>query len=278
MKKLLKISEVAQITGLSVNGIRYYEREGVVQPIYRGKYRYYDISATSALLRAANYRSMGFSLPAAAQLAHCTDVDELQTSLLRQRQTVEEEIAEKQRVLDAIENRVRQLNEIKLQYGRCSLVDGPAYYMMPELPWNNGSIDVPEGAHARDHFYTKCGPAAAPAVLIPLKELNGSSDILAAFTGPGIPASALPAALSKDFQHDPSIRRFCSQLCIYTVFLIEDGTTLRRISFSYVFDYAAQQNLTFSGDAYTYRIAAIKEKNSPNAGVYVQAWFPVDKK
>ena len=33
--------------------------------------------------------------------------------------------------------------------------------------------------------------------------------------------------------------------------------------------------LNFSGDAYTYRIAAIEEKPESSTGFYAQAWFPV---
>lgn len=278
MKKLLKINEVAQITGLSVNGIRYYEREGVVHPIYRGKYRYYSLIACAELQRAVNYRDMGFSLPDTVRLVHCTNLKELEDAMLQQRQTIAAEIAQKQRVLSAVENRTRQLNEIKLQYGRCSLIDSPAYYMRPALSWHNGAVSILKDYYDDQDFFAKCGPAVAPAILIPLQELLEQKEDLAAFTGPGILASDVPAELRSSPLHEETSLYFSPRPCIYTVFSIEDGTHLRRSALSHVFQYAEQQNLHLSGDAYTYRIAALKSVPDANAGIYVQAWFPVGKK
>lgn len=282
MKKLLKINDVAQITGLSVNGIRYYEREGVIKPIYRGKYRYYKLSMVSTLTRTMSFRSLGFSLSDAVRLAHCASVDELQSAFLRQRQTVEEEIVEKQRVLNAIENRVRCLNEIRLQYGRCSLAQGPEYYMEPELILGSDGTDIPKKNPHGQNFFAQCGqvcdPLVAPAILIPLEELRKTKDILTVRTGPGVPGGVLSQENRELLRQDTSVCCFVPQLCIYTVTHIGEGVRLQRSFFSHVFQYAAHRNLEFSGDAYTYRLAALEESPGADANIYIQAWFPVLKK
>lgn len=216
-KKLLKISDVARLTGLSVNGIRYYERQG---------------------------------------------------------QQIEDEISEKRVILDAIENRIRQMNEIKLQYGRCRLAEGPAYYMKAEIPWNNGTFFAPMDLTEGKRFYARCGPAVAPAVLIPAEQLSKRQVEGGVCVGLGVLASALSDQLRNDLSQDPLVRYFPPQICIYTVILIGEDHPWQEI-LSPVFDYAAQYKLNFSGDAYTYRIAAIEEKPESSTGFYAQAWFPV---
>ena len=60
----MKISEIAQITGLSVSNIRFYERKGLVNPDRRidSKYRDYTTQDVELIKRIVLYRKMDLSI------------------------------------------------------------------------------------------------------------------------------------------------------------------------------------------------------------------------
>jgi MerR family Zn(II)-responsive transcriptional regulator of zntA len=98
----MKIGEVAHITGITIDTIRYYEREGLVKPAYRAPsgYRYYDDKAIQQLNFIIKSKSLGFSLQEIGELLGlrverekhpCSDVKEVaQAKLLQIEQKIEE--------------------------------------------------------------------------------------------------------------------------------------------------------------------------------------------
>lgn len=92
----MKISEVAELTGLSISNIRFYERKGLIAPDRRvdSKYRDYTSSDIELIKRIVLYRRMDLS------------IDEIQSILTEEiddRQVVKAhvfELKEKQEMLD----------------------------------------------------------------------------------------------------------------------------------------------------------------------------------
>lgn len=87
MKKYLKIGDLAKITGLSVQAIRYYESKELVHPEYRSDqgYRYYGDKAVKIIGNIKYYKSIGFTLKEIRVLltfeadpkAHCDEVQKM---------------------------------------------------------------------------------------------------------------------------------------------------------------------------------------------------------
>lgn len=62
---MIKIGELSQITGISVQTIRYYESEGLITPIEVDRwtnYRYYDERSIERLSEISYLKELGFSL------------------------------------------------------------------------------------------------------------------------------------------------------------------------------------------------------------------------
>lgn len=62
---MIKIGELASLTGVSIQTIRYYESEGLISPIEVDRwtnYRYYDDSSIERLSKITHLKSLGFSL------------------------------------------------------------------------------------------------------------------------------------------------------------------------------------------------------------------------
>lgn len=81
----MKIGELAKLTGCSVQTIRYYEKENLLEPKRRseGNFRLYDSSAVGQLMFIKHCRSLDLALSEVHQLidlnqspsTHCDDVN-----------------------------------------------------------------------------------------------------------------------------------------------------------------------------------------------------------
>lgn len=275
-RKWYKIRDAADFAGLSVNGVRYYEEKGIVNPIWDGNYRYYDIVSLSELIRANNYRDMGFSVSDTEKLTHCESRAELKDALFRRYSEIEEEIKEKEQLREVIGSRIRQLNEIDIQLGHCTLPESKEYVMKPVQRWENDGQIKTFGFHQNYTCYAKWGPQTAPSLHVDLAEWEKDGDIICSETGPGIEWDRLDRRQQEEVEKQGDFIRFPASTCIYTVACLEDGKRLKREYFCHVREYAEKRNLVFTGDIHTCRIAAIQDKEEV-AGFYVQAWFPVMK-
>ena len=62
---MIKIGELSNITGISIQTIRFYESEGLFSPIEVDRwtnYRYYDESSIERLTQITHLKQLGFSL------------------------------------------------------------------------------------------------------------------------------------------------------------------------------------------------------------------------
>ena len=92
----MKISEVAELTGLSISNIRFYERKGLIAPDRRedSKYRDYTHSDVDLIKRIVLYRKMDLSIE---------EIQSILTEKMDDRQVVKAHISalkEKQEMLD----------------------------------------------------------------------------------------------------------------------------------------------------------------------------------
>ena len=94
---LLRIGDVAQLTGLTVRAIRLYEEEGLLRPSLhvRGASRLYDAGDLARLRQIAALRDVGFSI---AEIRGLLEEDALRQQL-RERYLAAADPAERRRLL-----------------------------------------------------------------------------------------------------------------------------------------------------------------------------------
>lgn len=90
---VFKIGAVAQLTGLSPNGIRFYEERRLVEPprVANGRYRNYSAKTLSELMDVKNYRGCGFSLDETSGIIGASCLGEIAASLDRRIMGIERE-------------------------------------------------------------------------------------------------------------------------------------------------------------------------------------------
>ena len=115
------IGELATQTGVSVEAIRFYEREGVIPRAARGgagRYRRYDTADAERLRFVRHARELGFSLDNVRELLslagggptrHCTDVNRIARSHLAE---VESKLARLTALRVELQRLIRECDEI----------------------------------------------------------------------------------------------------------------------------------------------------------------------
>ena len=116
------IGLISKLLGLSAEGIRLYERGGIVRSRREGGggYRFYERPDIVSLMLAMSYRGCGFTLGEAESLVNTDDPSFVAESLRRREEGLEAEIRRKQMILARLrENRERiEKRAVKVRSGR----------------------------------------------------------------------------------------------------------------------------------------------------------------
>lgn len=106
---MLTVKAAADATGLTVKGIRFYEKIGLIRPAERSPagYRLYSEEDVARLRQIHFYRAQKFSLEDIDAILNDPDVD-LRSYLKRQLFDVEEQIRELERVRDTLDRVLRE--------------------------------------------------------------------------------------------------------------------------------------------------------------------------
>ena len=102
---MIKIGELANITGISIQTIRYYESEGLISPIEVDRwtnYRYYDESSVERLSIIAHLKDLGFLLKEIKELSE---------------ETIQAKISQAKLKIKKLSQNIDKLSSIKKQKG-----------------------------------------------------------------------------------------------------------------------------------------------------------------
>ncbi|AMV27642.1 Mercuric resistance operon regulatory protein [Gemmata sp. SH-PL17] len=107
--KLMKIGEVAKLSGTGIETIRFYEREGLLEPERRSSgYRQFDGASVERLNYIRRAKELGFTL---AEIRELLELSFAASTCEHVRQRAEAKIAD-------IEGRVRSLQQMRRSLGR----------------------------------------------------------------------------------------------------------------------------------------------------------------
>lgn len=103
MERMFSISQVAQMLGLGIDAVRFYEKKGLVHPQVNSKnrYRMYSFYQIMELLDISYYRSLGLSIGQIHQLYESGDEEQLLCLLREKKRETEKKILYEQQLLKA---------------------------------------------------------------------------------------------------------------------------------------------------------------------------------
>ena len=135
------IGKVSKLLGLSVEGIRKYEKSGIISSDrddssnYR-KYSYLDIAS---LIRAKMYRSYGFSLKETQDLTNNCSLDEIAAAFKTKESELSQDILLLTEKIHFIEEQIEEIRSLESITGKVRICRMPAIYRMEFS--HNGEID-----------------------------------------------------------------------------------------------------------------------------------------
>lgn len=127
-----KIGEISRLSGFSPSGIRFFEEAGVITPV-RGrneKYREYSLNDLQRLLICRKYRECGFSLQESVEMLLDADLGELKEHIAAQAACVEQQINQKQALLEHLNQQITDINTLTRQEAVCTIMQMPALYWL----------------------------------------------------------------------------------------------------------------------------------------------------
>lgn len=127
MKDSYKIHEIAQLCGIGVDSLRYYERLGILTPSRdTNGYRLYALKDMYKLNVIRDLRQLGFSMSQIKAYLDHQSVDNT-LSMLRQEETLlQERLAETQRRIRRLRQRVSDLHAARsIEAGHCQILSLP---------------------------------------------------------------------------------------------------------------------------------------------------------
>ncbi|MGD1910274.1 MAG: MerR family transcriptional regulator [Rivularia sp. (in: cyanobacteria)] len=123
MKGEFTIQQVAKLTGLSVHTLRYYERNGLLEPVSRAAngHRRYSTEDVKAIEFLNKLRATGMSIRKMQQFAilfrqQPQAIDKRRAILESHEQEVQERIAELNRNLEVIQWKIQHYKNLEVEY------------------------------------------------------------------------------------------------------------------------------------------------------------------
>lgn len=143
----IKASEMEQMFNLSANGIRLYEKHGILQPrrSEEGNYRLYDQNEMQAMGCSLQYRRYGFTLQQTAELLTHAD-ERAQIDALRAREgEIDAQIDRLYKVRKSLSLHALRAEQALSLLDRCTVEEKPAMYFL--------------GSQRGESFSSKASPA-----------------------------------------------------------------------------------------------------------------------
>ncbi len=261
-----RIGEVSELLGISAEGLRFYERSGIIQPTKSegSGYRYYSHLDVSALIRSLTYRNYGFSVKETSKLLNTSEVREVQRIYEDRARAIEREIVLEQKRLQYLREVIGVVDSIKDRLLQCEIVESPGMYRIEFMRQHQIFLD----AQGKEEFrrwvdmvpFTflsmRCPPAGEPDIISALGVMEEYADFL------GIKES-------KYVTYHPPRR------AVYTLVKEGNGRFDGAACFAHVHPFLKERGLRTCGDSLARTFVSLNRKESYVR--YRQIWIPVEE-
>ncbi|MBR3203229.1 MAG: MerR family transcriptional regulator [Solobacterium sp.] len=258
-----KVSDLHNWLGLSENGIRLYEREGIISPKRNStnRYRELNISDGDRMFRSRILTGYGFSVKESADLLiHCS-YDEQDQAYAKKEQELSNEIISLTYKLKQMQEMRAVMQEIRNNINACMIIDSVRYCFLPV----HDQYQNKEAGNAVCSIWLSTVPSVTSTVIF------DPADNTKYLYGPSLKYAdalrlQLPLEQAIDFgvQTPHLVRGFCR-------YSLEDNIRLENIA--HLKTYAEAQGYKLSGPVMTRHI--LLEKISNGGFTYDEVLIPV---
>lgn len=127
------IKDVAKLLGMTTEGVRFFERQGIVTPHrdVENNYRFYDRVQIIDLEQIQKYQKFGFTLKESEDLLRSSEKDEISDALTAQKKKLIEEQKDLQRKILATDEMIKSIEYLKKSDLRTETVEIPDLSFLP---------------------------------------------------------------------------------------------------------------------------------------------------
>lgn len=127
-----KVGEISKMLGLSVSGLRLYERRGIIKPrrTLESGYRMYNFMDIACIVMNKFFMSLGFSMNESVSLYQAEGPEAIVPQLQRRENEIEEEIRLKKLELEHLREYREKMANAREWVGKCRVTNSPALYCL----------------------------------------------------------------------------------------------------------------------------------------------------
>ena len=266
---LYKIGMMSKLLGISIEGLRLYERRGMINAIKDEEtgVRYYEPLDITALIRCRSYRKYGFTMNETAELMNTRDLDFVVEQYQLREKAIEEQIEWDKQMLAYLKSIREVVESIKTEYEKCSVTTSPAMYRFVymkdgELVLNNESIKKFSEWMDRVPF------SALSIIWDKDLFLKGETSFEAALCVPEEFAKAVGHCTGDPVQYIPA------QKCVYTVSSEDLNKFDTEYCMKFAREYIQENGYILTDDPYCRTFLSTDKKGNYTRWRHV--WFPID--
>ena len=266
MHKKYQIGKVTKIIGMSDEGVRNYEKEGIIKPQKNEQtgYRYYGIMDIVTLMNSKIYRNLGFTLKETSNLVNDCEVCDIKKTLTSKENEIKEKIKMEKLILNRLENTNILVGELESKLYECSIINRPSMYRIEFL--KDGEVILSKENNNYIQEWIELSPLTVLSTRYPIEifpDIAGKS-----ISGLGI---LNEDAEQLNIKENKFIKFWPETKCVYS--LVKSDNSMLQVDFNFMFDYLMKHNLKHNGDVITRSVISTHQNREFNR--YLQVWMPV---
>lgn len=267
MLKKYQISKVAKVIGMSDEGVRNYEKVGIIKPEIDNDtgYRHFDIMDIVTLFSSKMFRNLGFDLKETSKIINDYEVHDIKSVLLNKENYLKEKIKIDNLIIKRLENINFLVDELQNKLYKCCIAKRPSMYRLEFL--ENGGVRLSKEKQRFIQEWVKLSPLSALSTRYPLETFPDYAD--KSISGLGI---LYEDAKLIDIKENEFIKFWPETKCAYS--LVRCDNSRLSIDFGFMFDYLCKYNLKHNGDVISRAIISTHQNREFNR--YLQVWMPIE--
>ena len=266
---LYKIGKMSKLLGISVEGLRLYERRGMIRAIKDEETggRYYKPLDITALIRCRSYRRYGFSMNETADLLNTTDLHYIVEKYREREKAIEQDIQWNIQMLSYLKGIRKVVESIDTDYQVCRIDESPAMYRFTYMKDSELVLDE-EALKLFSNWMDRVPFSALSIIWDRELFLEGKTSFRAALCVPVEYAKALDYYLGEPVEYVPPKK------CVYTISSEDNDRFDVAYCMDYVLAYLKSNGLRLTDDPYCRTFLSTDKKG--NYTRWRQVWLPIE--
>jgi len=266
---LYKIGDIAQLLGISTEGLRYYEECGIITPKKRegSSCRYYDTWDIHILVSARSYRSLGFSLQEISDIINSKGSMDIPAMLDAKEKELEEAILCNLNLIIKNAQIKTMFQEYQTMEDRYRIENSPGIYRISTQ--DEYTLITSPATSSLAHQWIGKAPFVFTCILLPKEELEKCGGKFS--VGFGIDEKY---ADYLKVEQDDYVRYFPPRRCVYTTIQSSSDIIFSSAKLAGAMAYIHSQGLKLADDALSL-VFNFHKKGEIYRNVH-RVWLPID--